>query len=138
MGNVWGYRKMTETAIIQFLIALIALFMSAYVIGYFIRRSIKVIAFMFGMFFFIFGILSYAEVIDSFSGIQKWIEGILETGYNKTQQLSDEIENTVDKKQDGSASQMTIIMGITSFFIGLLFGLHGGTRKDRGLRIIYD
>ena len=129
---------MGETAIIQFLIALIALFMSAYVIGYFIRRSIKVIAFMFGIFFFIVGIMWYAGAIDSFSGIQKWIEDVVKTGYDKTEQLSSEIEKTVDKKQDGSASQMTIIMGITSFFIGLLFGLHGGTRKDRGLRIVYD
>ena len=50
-------RKMGETAIIQFLVALIAPFMVAYEIGYFIRRSIKLIAFMFGMFFFIVGIL---------------------------------------------------------------------------------
>ena len=62
----------------------------------------------------------------------------MKTGYDKTQQLSNEIEKTVDKKQDGSASQMTIIMGITSFFIGLLFGLHGGTKEARGLRIMSD
>jgi uncharacterized membrane protein (Fun14 family) len=71
---VWGYRKMGETAIIQFLVALIAPFMVAYGVGYFIRRSIKLIAFMFGMFFFIVGILWYVGVIDSFSGIQKWVE----------------------------------------------------------------
>src|SRR5919108_6631066 len=129
---------MTEAAIIQFLIALIALFMAAYAIGYFIRRSIKVIAFLFGMFFFIIGIMWYAGIIDSFSGIQKWIEGTLETGYNKTQELSSEIEKTVDKKRDGSASQMNIIIGISSFFTGLVFGLQGGTMKDRGLRIITD
>ena len=88
------------------------------------------------MFFFIVGILWYAGVTDSFSGIQKWIEGTLETEYNKTQKLSTEIEKTVDKKQDGS--QMNIIIGISSFFTGLVFGIHGGTKKDRGLRIITD
>src|SRR5215207_4020861 len=129
---------MSETAIIQFLVALIAPFMVAYGIGYFIRRSIKLIAFMFGMFFFIVGILWCAGVIDSFSRIQKWIEGTLETGYDKTQQLSNEIKKTVDKKQDRSASQMNMIIGISSFFTGLVFGIHGGTKKDRGLRIITD
>jgi uncharacterized membrane protein (Fun14 family) len=129
---------LSETTIVQFLIALIAPFMVAYAIGYFIRRSIKVIAFMFGMFFFIVGIMWYAGVIDSFSGIQKWVEVIVKTGYDKTQQLSDEIESTTDKKKDGSSSQMNIIIGISGLFTGLLFGLHGGTRKDRGLRIISD
>ena len=62
---------MSETAILQFLVALIAPFMVAYGIGYFIQRSIKVIAFLFGMFYFIVGILWYAGAIDSFNGIQK-------------------------------------------------------------------
>jgi len=129
---------MGETAIIQFLVALIAPLMVAYGIGYFIRRSIKVIAFMFGMFFFIVGILWYVGVIDSFSGIQKWVEDVVKTGYDKTQQLSHEIGKTVDKKKDVSSSQMHIIIGISSFFTGLVFGLQGGTRKDRGLRIMSD
>jgi uncharacterized membrane protein (Fun14 family) len=126
---------MSETAIIQFLVALVAPFMVAYGLGYFIRKSIKLIAFMFGMFFFIVGILWYG-VIDSFSGILKWVEDVAKTGYDKTQQLSDQIEKTVDRKKDGSSSQMNIIMGITSFFTGFIFGLQGGTRKDRGLRIM--
>lgn len=129
---------MSETAIIQFLVALVAPFMVAYGIGYFIRKSIKLIAFMFGMFFFIVSILWYVGVIDSFSGIQKWTEDVVKTGYDKTQQLSDEIGKTVDKKKDGSGSQMNIIIGISSFFTGLIFGLQGGTRKDRGLRIMSD
>jgi uncharacterized membrane protein (Fun14 family) len=61
---------MSETAIIQFLVALVAPFMVAYGIGYFIRKSTKLIIFMFGMFFFIVGIMWYTGVIDSFSGIQ--------------------------------------------------------------------
>jgi len=129
---------MSEMTIIQFLIALIAPFMIAYGIGYFIRKSIRLIAFMFGMFFFIVGILWYAGVIDSFSGIQKWTEDVVKTGYDKTQQLSDEIGKTVDKKRDGSSSQINIILGVSSFFTGLIFGLHGGTRMDRGLWIMSD
>jgi hypothetical protein len=42
---------MSETAVIEFLVALMAPFMAAYGLGYFIRRSIKSIALMFGMFF---------------------------------------------------------------------------------------
>jgi hypothetical protein len=126
---------MSETAIIQFLVALVAPFMVAYGIGYFIRKSIKLIAFMFGMFFFIVGILWYAGVIDSFSGIWKWVEDVAKTGYDKTQQLSDEIGRTVDKKQDGSSSQMIIIVGISSFFTGFVLALRGST-DNRGIRIM--
>jgi uncharacterized membrane protein (Fun14 family) len=129
---------MSETIAIQFLGALIAPFMVAYGIGYFIRKSIKLIAFMFGMFFVVVGVMWYAGVIDSFSGIQRWLEDILRTGYDKIQQLSNEIGKTVDNKKDGSASQMTIIVGLTCFFTGLIFGLHEGTRINRGLRIISD
>ena len=93
---------------------------------------------MFGMLFFIVGILWYVGVIDNFSGIQRWTEDAVKTGYYKTQELSGEIEKTVDKKQDGSASQMNIIIGISSFFTGLVFGLQGGTTKTRGLRITTD
>jgi hypothetical protein len=120
---------MSETAILQFLVALIAPFMVA---------SIKLIAFMFGMFFFIVGIMWYAGVIDSFSGIQKWVEDVVKIEYDKTQQLSDEIGKAVDKKKDGSSSQMNIIIGISSLFTGLMFGLHGGTKEARGLRIMSD
>jgi uncharacterized membrane protein (Fun14 family) len=129
---------MSETIAIQFLGALIAPFMVAYGIGYFIRKSIKLIAFMFGMFFVVVGVMWYAGVIDSFSGIRRWLKDILRTGYDKIQQLSNEIGKTVDNKKDGSESQMTIIVGLTCFFTGLIFGLHEGTGKNRGLRIISD
>lgn len=89
---------MSETIATQFLIVLIVPFMVAYGIGYFIRRSIKIIAYLFGMFFFIVGMLWYVEKIDIFGGIQKWTEDAVKTGYDKTQELSDEIEKTVDKK----------------------------------------
>ena len=95
------------------------------------------IAFMVGMFFFIVGIMWYAGVIESYSGIQRWIEDVMETGYDKTQELTGEIEKTVDAKEDGSRSQMLIIIGISSFFTGMLFGLRGASEK-KGLRINAD
>jgi hypothetical protein len=44
---------------------------------------------------------------------------------------------TVDKKAEGSAGQMTIILGISSFFTGMLYGLFGN-KKDKALRISAD
>jgi uncharacterized membrane protein (Fun14 family) len=128
---------MSETAAIEFLVALIAPFMAAYGLGYFIRKSIKLIAFMFGMFFFVVGIMWYTGVVDSYSGIQKWVEGVMETGYDKTQELAGEIEKTVDAREDGSISQMLIIVSISSFFTGMLFGLRG-TSDRKGLKISAD
>jgi uncharacterized membrane protein (Fun14 family) len=129
--------KMSETAAIEFLVALIAPFMAAYGLGYFVRKSIKLIALMFGMFFFVVGIMWYTGVIESYSGIQKWIADVMETGYDKTQELAGEIEKTVDAKEDGSISQMLIIVSISSFFTGMLFGLRG-TSDRKGLRISAD
>jgi uncharacterized membrane protein (Fun14 family) len=111
--------------------------MVAYGLGYFIRKSIKVIAFMFGMFFFVVGIFWYAGVIDSYSAIQKWIEDVMKTSYDKTQELTGEIQKTVDTKETDSSSQMLIIVGISSFFTGMLFGLRG-TSDKRGMRISAD
>jgi uncharacterized membrane protein (Fun14 family) len=110
---------MSETAAIEFLVALIAPFMAAYCLGYFLRRSIKLITLMFGMFFFVVGIMWYTGVIESYSGIQRWIDDVMETGYDKTQELSGEIEKTVDENEDGSISQMLIIVGTSSFFTGI-------------------
>jgi hypothetical protein len=91
---------------------------------------------MFGMFFFVVGILWYGGVIDSYSAIQKWTEDVMKTSYDKTQELTGKIEKTVDAK-DGSSSQMLIIVGISSFFTGILFGLRGPFDK-KGLRISAD
>jgi hypothetical protein len=128
---------MSETTAIEFLVALIAPFMAAYGLGYFIRSSIKLIALMFGMFFFVVGIMWYTGVIESYSAIQKWIEDVMETGYDKTQELSGEIEKIVGEKEDGSNNQMLIIVGISSFFTGMLFGLRG-TSDKKGLKISAD
>jgi uncharacterized membrane protein (Fun14 family) len=128
---------MSETAAIEFLVALIAPFMAAYGLGYFLRKSIKLIALMFGMFFFVVGIMWYAGVVESYSGMQKWIEDVMETGYDKTQELAGEIEKTVDAKEDGSISQMLIIVSISSFFTGMIFGLRG-TSDRKCLKISED
>jgi hypothetical protein len=128
---------MSETAAIEFLVALIAPFMAAYGLGYFIRKSIKLIALMFGMFFFIVGIMWYTGVIESYSGIQKWIEEVMETGYDKTQELAGEIEKTVDAKENRSTSHMLIIVGTSSFFTGMIFRLRG-TSDRKGLKISAD
>jgi hypothetical protein len=128
---------MSETAVIEFLVALMAPFMAAYGLGYFIRRSIKSIALMFGMFFVLLGIMWYAGVIESYSAIQKWIEDMIETAYDKTNELAGKIEKTVEAKEDGSVSQMLIIVGISSFFTGMILGLRG-TSDRKGLRISAD
>jgi hypothetical protein len=74
----------------------------------------------------------YTAVVESYSGIQKWVEDEMETGYDKTKELAGEIEKTVDAKKDGSISQMLIILSISSFFTGMLFGLRG--TSDRKVR----
>jgi hypothetical protein len=61
----------------------------------------------------------------------------LETGYDKTKELAGEIEKTVNVKEDGSISQMLIIVSISSFFTGMLFGLRG-TSDRKGLKISAD
>jgi hypothetical protein len=75
-----GYenKKMSETAAIEFLVTLITPFMAACGLGYFIRKSIKAIALMFGMFFFVVGMMWYTGVVESYSGIQKWIADVME------------------------------------------------------------
>ena len=79
----------------------------------------------------------YTGVIESYSGIQRWNADVMETGYDKTQELDGEIEKTVDAKEDGSISQMLIIVSISSFFTGMLFGLRG-TSDRKGLKISAD
>jgi hypothetical protein len=79
----------------------------------------------------------YAGVIESYSAIQKWIEDMIETAYDKTNELAGKIEKTVEAKEDGSVSQMLIIVGISSFFTGMILGLRG-TSDRKGLRISAD
>ena len=76
-----------DTAI-RFLIALLGGPMIGWALGYFIRKSIKVIAFIGGMFFFIIGVLYYSKTISNLSVLQKGVEGALETAINRTAALS--------------------------------------------------
>jgi hypothetical protein len=74
----------------------------------------------------------YAGVLPSLTPVQSWITDVTETGYNKTQEFSDRIGDS------DSNSQMNIIIGVSSFFTGLMFGLVNGNRRDRGIRIASD
>ena len=76
-----------DTAI-RFLIALLGGPMIGWALGYFIRKSIKVIAFIGGMFFFIIGVLYYSKTISNLSVLQKGVEGALETAINRTAAIS--------------------------------------------------
>ena len=98
----------------------------------------KFIVSIFGFFFFVTGVMWYAGVLPSLSPVQNWVTDIVETGYNKSQELSNRIGDTVDEKKDGSNSQMNIIIGMSSFFTGLVFGLTNRNRRDRGIRIASD
>jgi uncharacterized membrane protein (Fun14 family) len=69
----------TEDMAMRFLIALIAGPMIGWALGYFIRKSIKVIAFIGGVFFFIIGVLYYSKTISNLSVLQKWVVDTLET-----------------------------------------------------------
>jgi uncharacterized membrane protein (Fun14 family) len=78
----------TDDTSMRFLIALLGGPMMGWALGYFIRKSIKVIAFIGGMFFFIIGVLYYSKTISSLSLLQKGVEDIFETAINKTADIS--------------------------------------------------
>ena len=73
-GNIY----IDDTAM-RFLIALLGGPMMGWALGFFIRKSIKVIAFIGGMFFFIIGVLYYIKTIDSLSVLQRGVEDTFET-----------------------------------------------------------
>jgi uncharacterized membrane protein (Fun14 family) len=60
----------TNDTAMRFLIALIAGPMIGWASGYFLRKSIKVIAFIAGMFFFIIGVLYFSKTISNLSVLQ--------------------------------------------------------------------
>ena len=128
---------MSETAAIGFLVALIASVHGSVRTRIFHTKIYQVDCSYVWNVFFVVGIMWYTGVIESYSGIQRWIEDVMEIGYDKTQELAGEIEKTLDAKEDGSISPMLIIVGISSFFTGMIFGLRG-TSDRKGLKISAD
>ena len=80
----------TDDIAMRFLIALLGGPMIGWALGYFIRKSIKVMAFIGGMFFFIIGVLYYSKTISSLSTLQKGVEDTIETAVNRTFDLSNQ------------------------------------------------
>jgi uncharacterized membrane protein (Fun14 family) len=112
----------------RFLIALITGPMIGWALGYFIRKSIKVIAFVGGMFFFIIGVLYYSKTIDNLSGLQKGVEDTLETAVNRTVDISN--QTIAD-----SGGNLNIPLFIAGFIVGLGFGLNNGRHRKSHLII---
>jgi uncharacterized membrane protein (Fun14 family) len=118
-----------DTAI-RFLIALLGGPMIGWALGYFIRKSIKVIAFIGGMFFFIIGVLYYSKTISNLSVLQKGVEGALETAINRTVAIS-------NQPLSDSAGDLSIPLFVAGLVVGLGFGLNNG-RGRRSRLVIED
>jgi uncharacterized membrane protein (Fun14 family) len=116
-----------DTAI-RLLIALLGGPMIGWALGYFIRKPIKVIAFIGGMFFFIIGVLYYSKTISNLSVLQKGVEDTLETVVNRTVDLSN--QTLAD-----SGGDLTIPLFVAGFVVGLGFGLNNGRSKRSRLVI---
>jgi hypothetical protein len=128
----------TEQAIIiQFLVALVAPFFTAYILGWFIRKSLKYIAGIFGFFFLLAGIFWYFGYIDSFSPVQNFVSNSIEAGFNRSVLVTEDIGKRVDAQND-AAGQMLIVLGSSSFLVGLLVGVTRAGTPNKGLRITSD
>jgi hypothetical protein len=92
-------------------------------LGYFIRKSIMVIAFIGGMFFFIIGVLYYSKTISNLSVLQKGVENILQTAVNRTVDISNQA--LADPGGD-----LSIPLFVAGFIVGLGFGLNNGRRRS--------
>jgi uncharacterized membrane protein (Fun14 family) len=106
----------------RFLIALIGGPMIGWALGYFIRKSIKVIAFIGGMFFLIIGVLYYSRTINSLSALQEGVESTLETAVNRTVDISNQaIANSSD--------DLSIPLFVSGFIVGLGFGFNNASNS---------
>src|SRR5215203_7090103 len=116
----------TDDTAMRFLIALLGGPMIGWALGYFIRKSIKVIAFIGGMFFFIVGVLYYSKTISNLSVLQEGIEGTLETAVNRTVDIS-------NQALADSGGDLSIPLFVAGFIVGLGLGLNNskGSRKSR-------
>jgi uncharacterized membrane protein (Fun14 family) len=109
----------------RLLIALLGGPMMGSALGYFIRKSIKVIAFIGGMVFFIVGVLYYSKTISNLSVLQEGIEGTLETAVNRTVDIS-------NQALADSGGDLSIPLFVAGFIVGLGLGLNNGRgRKSR-------
>ena len=115
----------------RFLIALIGGPMMGWALGYFIRKSIKVIAFIGGMFFFIIGALYYSKTISSLSVLQKGVESTVETAINRTVDLS-------NQALADSGGDLSIPLFVAGFIVGLGFGLNNDRDNRRSRLVIED
>ena len=100
----------TDDAAMRFLIALLGDSMIGWVLGYFIRKSIKVIAFIGDMFFFIIGVLYYSKTISSLSVLQKGVEDTIETAVNRTVDISNQA-----LADSGDDLSIPLFVGTTTF-----------------------
>jgi uncharacterized membrane protein (Fun14 family) len=120
----------TDDTGMRFLIALLSGPIIGWALGYFIRKSIKVIAFIGGMFLFIVGLLYYSKTIDNLSVLQSGVEDTLETAVNRTVELSN--QTLAD-----SGGNLSIPLFVAGFVVGLGLGLKNGKGK-RSIQIIQD
>ena len=120
----------TDDTGMRLLIALITVPMMGWALGYFIRKSIKIMAFISGMFFFIVGVLYYSKTIDSLSVLQKGVEDTFETAVNRTSDLS-------NQALADSGGDLSIPLFVAGFVVGLGLGLNNG-RGRRSRLVIED
>src|SRR5215216_1609424 len=113
----------------RFLLALLDGPMMGWALGYFIRKSIKVIAFIGGMFFFIIGVLYYSKNISNLSVLQKGVEDTLETAVNRTVDIS-------NQALADSGGDLSIPLFVAGFIVGLGLGLNNS--RGRGSRLIIE
>ncbi|MGA7603033.1 MAG: FUN14 domain-containing protein [Nitrososphaeraceae archaeon] len=113
---------------IRFFIALIAGPMMGWALGYFIRKSIKVIAFIGGMFFCIIGVLYYSRAINNLSVLQNGVENTIETAVNRTVDIS-------NQALADSGGDLSIPLFVSGFIVGLGLGLNNSTGRRRRLVI---
>ena len=114
----------------RFLIALLGGPMIGWALGYFIRKSIKVIAFIGGMFFFIIGVLYYSKAISNLSVLQKGVQNTFETAVNRTIDIS-------NQALADSGSDLSIPLFVAGFIVGLGLGLNNG-RDSRRSRLVIE
>jgi uncharacterized membrane protein (Fun14 family) len=104
--------------------------MIGWALGYFIRKSIKVIAFIGGMFFFIIGVLYYSKNIGSLSVLRRGVEDTFETAINRTADIS-------NQALADSGGDLSIPFFVSGFIVGLGLGLNNG-RSKRSRLVIED